>query len=311
MNNLSCQIKLKALELGFSSCGICNCDSFSEDTQLFFENWLRNSHQADMSYLERNVSKRMNPKEWLDFAQSIVVVTLNYCNPDYFKEKKSSYSFAQYALGRDYHSVMKEKLFLLADFMSVEGKNGTHKPFVDAVPTFEKQLAQRAGLGKIGHNTLLLTEIGSYVFIGEIFTSLVLDYDKPLEKEICLHCNRCVEACPTKALQAPYTLDANACIAYQTIENKKDINSFVKENMREYVYGCDFCQRACPINAKGEKSREKQFDPKKELLFWSNEQWEAMTEKEFHHLFQHSAVQRIGYDKLKNNVAALTSKKEE
>jgi len=305
MNNFAHQIKKKALELGFSSCGICDCNSFSEEIQLFFENWLKNKHQATMHHLERNVSKRFNPKELVNFAQSVVVVTLNYFNPDYFKQKKSSYSFAQYGLGTDYHKVMKEKLNHLTDFIVQLDKNSENKIFTDAVPTFEKQLAQRAGLGKIGHNTLLLTEKGSYVFIGEIFTSLVLEYDHPLEKEICLHCNCCINACPTKALQSPYTLNTNACIAYQTIENKEDINPFVKENLKEYIYGCDFCQRVCPVNARGEKSSEKEFEPKKELLNWSDEQWEMLTETDFERIFQHSAVQRIGYDKLKKNIAAI------
>lgn len=305
MNNFTRQIKNRALELGFSSCGICGCNAFSEDTQVFFADWLNRKYQASMHHLERNVSKRFNPKELVDFAQSIVVVTLNYYNPDYFAQKKSSCSFAQYSLGEDYHRVMKEKLQNLADFMSERYENSRQKLFTDAVPTFEKQLAQRAGLGKIGHNTLLLTEKGSYVFIGEIFTSLVLEYDQPLEKEFCLHCNRCVDACPTKALQSPYTLNTNACIAYQTIENKEDIMPFVRENLKEYVYGCDFCQRACPVNARREKSGEKRFEPKEELLNWSDEQWENLTETDFERIFQHSAVRRIGYEKLKNNIAAI------
>lgn len=305
MNN---QIKQKALELGFSSCGICSCEPFSQDTQTFFEKWLKNKHQSDMQHLERNISKRLNPKELVEFAQSVVVVTLNYYQPDYLKNKKSSYSFAQYGLGTDYHKVIKEKLQHLADFISQRNENSQYRVFADAVPTFEKQLAQRAGLGTIGHNTLLLTEKGSYVFVGEIFTSLVLEYDKPLEKEICLHCNRCVNACPTKALKAPYTLDTNLCIAYQTIENKGDINPFVEENMREYVYGCDFCQRACPINAKAEKSDEKCFTPKEELLNWTDFQWENLTEADFQRIFQHTAIERIGYEKLKKNIAGSAHK---
>ena len=307
MHNLSYQIKEKARELGFSACGICSCEPFSEEIQSFFGNWLENKHQAKMQYLERNVAKRLNPKELVDFAQSVIVVTLNYYNPDYLKNKKSSYSFAQYGLGADYHKVIKEKLHCLADFIFQCNKNSQQKVFTDAVPTFEKQLAQRAGLGKIGHNTLLLTEKGSYVFIGEIFTSLVLEYDKPPEKERCLHCNRCINACPTKALQAPYTLNTNLCIAYQTIENKEDMPQFVKENSQEYIYGCDFCQRVCPINAKAEKSTEERFAVKEELLNWSDEQWENLTETDFQKIFQHSAVQRIGFEKLKRSIASITN----
>jgi epoxyqueuosine reductase len=305
MNNISNLIKNKALELGFSSCGICSCSAFSEDTQSFFENWLKSKYQANMHYLERNISKRFNPKELVSFVQSIVVTTLNYHNPDYLKNKKSTCSFAQYALGTDYHTVVKEKLNTLSGFIMQFDENAENKVFTDAVPTFEKQLAQRAGLGKIGHNTLLLTEKGSYVFIGEIFTSLVLDCDKPLEKEICLHCNRCLEACPTKALLSPYTLNTNACIAYQTIENKEDINPFVKENNKEYVYGCDFCQRVCPVNAKAEKTTEKQFDPPQELFGYADNQWKNLTKTDFQRIFQHSAVQRIGYEKLKKNISTI------
>ena len=262
-----------------------------------------------MKFLERNISKRLNPKELADFAQSIIVVTLNYYNPDYWTSKKSSYSFAQYGLGADYHEVIKEKLRKLEAFVLELDKDSRNKIFTDAVPTFEKQLAVRAGLGKIGRNTLMLTEKGSYVFIGELFTSLALKADNSLEKEICLHCNRCIDACPTKALQAPYTLNANRCIAYQTIENKDDIDESVKADIKEYVYGCDFCQRACPINAKAEKSNEPFFAPKKELLNWTDQQWEQLTEPDFQNLFNNSPVLRIGYKKLKSNVLAVSKKK--
>jgi len=307
MNNFAGQIKKKALEIGFSSCGICHCEPFSEEVQSFFENWLKNNHQATMLHLERNIPKRLNPKELFDFAQSIVVVTLNYYNPDYWKDKKTSYSFAQYGLGTDYHKVIKEKLKALEAFILTLDKNSQNKIFTDAVPTFEKQLAQRAGLGKIGRNTLLLTEKGSYVFIGEIVTSLALEADRPLEKEICLHCNCCINACPTKALQAPYLLNTNRCIAYQTIENKEDIEESVKANIKEYIYGCDFCQRACPVNAKSEKSKEGSFETKKELLDWSDQQWERLCETDFQRIFHDSAVRRIGYNKLKNNIKTLKS----
>ena len=301
MKNFANQIKNRALELGFSSCGICGCEAFSEEIRCFFENWLKDKNQ--LHYLERNFSKRLNPKELIDFAQSIVVVTLNYYNPDYLTNKKSSCSFAQYCLGADYHTVIKEKLNALSSFITQLDKTAENKVFVDAVPTFEKQLAQRAGLGKIGHNTLLLTEKGSYVFIGEIFTSLVLEHDQPLEKEICLHCNRCVNACPTRALQSPYTLNTADCISYQTIVNKEDIPLFVKENNKEFVCGCDFCQRVCPVNAKAEKTAEKQFVPTKELLDYSDEQWENLTEADFKRIFQHSVVQQIGYGRVKRNIA--------
>jgi len=296
------EIKEKALEIGFSACGITDAQAVSLERENMFKKCLQNGFHADMHYLERNFEKRMNPSLLIEDTKSVIVVLLNYHNPDYQKNKKSSYSFSEYTLGKDYHKVIKSKLFELLDFIQKHYPENSNRAFVGSAPVLEKYLAVKAGLGCIGKNTLLITPKGSYYFIGEIFTSVPLTYDAPFEEDYCLHCERCVNACPTKALDSPYNLDAGKCISYHSVESKNEIPKEIRSKMGKLVYGCDICQRICPQNKKAEPTSVTEFSIKKEFLEWTDTQWEEMDNTAFEQSFSDTALSRAGFEKVKKNI---------
>ncbi len=302
------EIKDKALEIGFSACGITDAEYLSLERETIYREWLQNGFHADMHYLQRNLEKRMNPQLLFKGAQSIIVVLLNYHNPAYHKNKKSTYSFPEYALGMDYHVVMKNKLYEFTDFIQKNNPDSQNRCFVDTAPVLEKYLAYKAGLGFIGKNTLLITDNGSYHFIGEIYTSLHLSYDSPFSKDYCIACERCINACPTKALEMPYCLNAGKCISYQSIENKNDIPREIQIKMERQVYGCDMCQQVCPYNKEAKETNVKEFSIKKEFLEWNDSDWEEMNPSIFNDSFSDSVIHRIGYSKLKQNIAYADEK---
>ena len=296
------EIKKEALKIGFSACGITDAKSVSPERKYMYEKHLKDGFHVDMHYLERNLEKRLNPSLLFENTKSIIVVLLNYHNPNYHKEKKSTYSFSEYTLGIDYHHVIKNKLFDLLGFIQGHYPESTNRIFVDSAPVLEKYLAYKAGLGCIGKNSLLITQKGSYFFIGEIFTSLPLSYDDPFTEDYCLQCERCVNACPTKALQIPYRLDAGKCISYHNIESKKEIPQEIRKKMDKQVYGCDICQQVCPCNKFAEPTRVPEFSIKKEFLQWTDNQWNIMDNTIFEQSFSDTTLYRAGYDKVKRNM---------
>ncbi|MDR1878778.1 MAG: tRNA epoxyqueuosine(34) reductase QueG [Bacteroidales bacterium] len=297
--DFSRQIKEKALEIGFSACGITDAGSLSSEQETSFMDYLERGFHADMRYLQRNTDKRMHPQLLVEGAQSIIVVLLNYHHPEYHENRKSSYIVSEYALGEDYHLVMKDKLSLLIDFIAEHQPKAVNCGFSDTHPVLEKHLACKAGLGTIGKNTLLLTSKGSYYFIGEIFTTLLLDYDAPLSDNPCLHCERCLKACPTQALRQPYRLNANKCISYHTIENKNDISLEIVSVMGKHIYGCDRCQQVCPCNQGRSSTKVKEFSPKTAFMEWEDAHWENLDETEFEHTFSDTVLFRVGYRRFK------------
>jgi epoxyqueuosine reductase len=299
-SDFSQQIKEKALQIGFSACGITNAHALPLEKETAFRQWLQHGFHADMHFLQRNMDKRMNPELLFEGTKRIIVLLLNYHNPAYSNLAKSSYKVAQYALGIDYHLVIKEKLQQLADFIQQHYPNEKQRYFVDTAPVLEKHLASKAGLGTVGKNTLLLTAKGSYYFIGEIFTTLSLRCDAPLTENPCLHCDKCLHACPTQALTPthPYCLHASQCISYNTIEYKNKIPSEIIAKMETQLYGCDICQQVCPCNQQAEPTETAAFTIKKELLEWDDLQWENLSPADFKHVFSDSVLGRIGYEKL-------------
>ncbi len=296
------EIKEKARQIGFSACGIINAESLSLEKETIFSSWIKEGYHADMHYLERNLDKRLQPQLLFESTQSIIVVLLNYHNPQYLKDKKSSYLFSQYALGQDYHTVMKNKLHFLANFITQYYPQSKNRSFVDSAPVLEKHLAYKAGLGTIGKNSLLVTSKGSYFFIGEIFTSIPLSYDKPFLKNYCNSCNLCIDACPTKALAKPYYLNANKCISYQTIENKNSIPTEVSDKIGKHIYGCDICQQACPRNKLAEETQVEEFHIKEAFLQWTDSDWENIQDEDMKSYFKDSVLFRSGIEKLKQNI---------
>jgi epoxyqueuosine reductase len=299
------KIKDKALEIGFSACGITSAEAVSLERESLFRQWLQNNFHADMNHLQRNLDKRINPSLLFEGTKSIIVVLLNYHHPTYHPRKRSTYSVSEYALGKDYHIVMKDKLRQLSDFIQSCNSESRNRSFVDTAPVLEKYLACRAGLGAVGKNTLLLTDKGSYFFIGEIYTTLSLTCDLPFTQEYCYQCNRCLKRCPVQALEKPYCLNANKCISYNTIENRDDIPVEIRTKMGKNIYGCDICQQVCPCNKEAEPTKVKEFSIKKEFLQWNDADWQRMDKDSFENVFADSVLHRIGYTKLMQTIKEL------
>ncbi len=304
-------IKAKALDLGFDMVGITAVEPsiFAEP----YREWLANGYAGEMDYLVRNADKRLDPALLLEGAKSLIVVGMNYYadaeegagTPEIDSDRGI---FARYARGDDYHEVMKAKLTILLETLrTAMGEGIVGRVFVDTAPVLEREVARRAGLGWFGKNTLLInTRRGSYFFLGEILTTAELIPDVPAVGG-CGTCTRCLDACPTGALVAPYQLDARRCLSYLTIELK----GVVPEEFRPAVtasgnriYGCDICQEVCPFNLR-------RSEPTEEAAYQTREMTDTppltelllMSEEAFRAKFRGSAVKRAKRRGLLRNVA--------
>lgn len=303
----SAQIKEYALVLGFDACGICRAEKVDVENQEGYKNWIDNSFYAGMDYMARNVEKRCNPALLVEGARSIVCVALNYYPGTKLPEENPQ--FAYYAYGKDYHDVVKAKLQRLFDFIKSLDPSVEGRPFVDTAPVLERYWAEKAGLGFIGKNSLLIIPgRGSYFFLGELILNLELEYDIPLSLS-CGNCKRCLEACPTGAIVGPRTVDANKCISYQTIENKGEIDEAIVPNLNNRFYGCDICQQVCPWNRYSKPHKTMEFNPSQAFLDLSFERLDKLTVEEYQEIFRGSAVKRAKYSGLKRNLEALKCNK--
>jgi epoxyqueuosine reductase len=238
-------VKAEALRLGFLACGITGVEPLPHAAEL--DRWLRSGWGGNMRYIHRQARKRKNPGLADRSASRAVVVLDNYYSPD---GSDSGPRIARYARGEDYHRVTLRRLAQLADFLRHHGA-ATARPYVDTGPIAERELAQRAGLGWIGKNTMLIRPgVGSWFFIGEVLTDLLLEVDCPMETDHCGSCTRCLEACPTGAFIEPRVLDATRCISYLTIEHKMDIPPEIKPKLAGWAFGCDICNEVCPWNER-------------------------------------------------------------
>jgi epoxyqueuosine reductase len=299
-------IKLEAKRLGFDDCGIAKADTLPEDHHRLLQ-WLNSGYQADMSYMERNIDKRADPRLLSEGIKSIIVVILNY-----FPEKpefKSDLKIAKYAYGNDYHTVIKDKLYALLLFINENLTSVKGRCFTDSAPVMERSWAVNSGLGWIGKNGNLLTRnFGSYILIGEILVDIELDYDTPNLREYCGSCNICLEKCPTQAIVSPKVIDSRKCISYLTIENKKEIPQTFSSHFQNWIFGCDICQDVCPWNRKSISSSETAFSPSKELLNMTNEDWNSLSEKKYTEMFKASPISRTGHQGLMRNIRNISKK---
>jgi len=301
--NLTYAIKKHAAELGFDACGISKAVRLDEEAR-YLENWLNTDKHGKMAYMANYFDKRTDPRLLVDGAMSVISLSYNY-----YTEKQQAPDaphIAMYALGEDYHVVVKEKLEQLLAFIKTRAGDVNGRCFVDSAPVLEKAWAQRSGVGWVGKNTNLLTKRrGSFFFLAEVIIDLELDYDGPV-KDYCGTCTKCVDACPTQAIYEPYKLDASKCISYFTIELKDEIlPADYKGKFENWMYGCDICQQVCPINTQAESHNEPRFEPLNELLTMTAKDWDNLEEEGFKKLFKHSAVKRTKYKGLKRNIAFL------
>ncbi len=243
------RVKRRALELGFDSVGIAELGPPPHAKQLL--DWLAQGFAGTMTYMHRQVARRANPETIVPGASCAIVVTRNHFGRD--PEKPRGHGrVAKYARGRDYHDSLQEPLAELCAYVkSIASTDVIAKYYVDAGPVPERELAQRAGIGWIGKNTMLIDDKrGSFFFLASIFTNLPLAPDQPYEFDRCGSCRRCIDACPTSAFSHDRVLDSRLCISYLTIEHKGPIDAQVRARMGDWVFGCDVCQDVCPWNLK-------------------------------------------------------------
>ena len=296
-------IKDKAVDLGFISCGISKAD-FLEDEAPRLEKWLNQNHHGQMSYMEKNFDKRLDPRLLVPDSKSVVSLLFNYYT-DKKQEDSQAPKISSYAFGEDYHFVIKRKLKKLMNYIKTEIGDVSGRAFVDSAPIMEKAWASKSGLGWIGKNTNLISKkTGSFFFIAELIIDLELEYDSSTTDH-CGSCTKCIDACPTEALIAPYQIDGSKCISYLTIELKDQIPNEFKDKMDNWAFGCDICQTVCPWNRFSKEHKEDAFSPKEELIKMTKNEWNEITEEVFNTVFKNSAIKRAKYNGLKRNIKFL------
>lgn len=299
-------IKQKARELGFDYCGVSKAE-FLEQEAPRLEQWLNRQMHGQMAYMANHFDKRLDPRLLVDGAKSVVSVLLNYYPEKELSAEPGDYKISKYAYGRDYHFVLKDKLAELIEFVRAEIGEVGGRAFVDSAPVMDKAWAARSGLGWVGkHSNLLNREMGSFFFIGELILDLELEPDGPV-KDYCGTCTRCMDACPTDAIPAPYVVDGSRCISYFTIELKEQIPEDVRGKFENWIFGCDICQDVCPWNRFAKPHQELDFQPSAQLKDMKNPDWEEITEEVFKVLFKESAVKRTKLAGLRRNIGFLRS----
>ncbi|MEE1944406.1 tRNA epoxyqueuosine(34) reductase QueG [Pedobacter sp. KR3-3] len=297
-------IKAEALRLGFMACGISKAD-FLEEEAPRLETWLNNNRHGEMAYMENHFDKRLDPRLLVEGAKSVVSLTLNYFTPAKQLDSEAP-KISKYAYGTDYHTVIKEKLKELLAFINDEIGEVSGRCFVDSAPVMDKAWAQKAGLGWRGKNANLISkDAGSFFFLAELIIDLELEYDKPFVADHCGSCTRCIDACPTDAIVAPYTVDGSKCISYLTIELKNEIPAEFKGKMENWMFGCDICQDVCPWNRFATPHQEPAFEPTHELLQLKKTELVDLTDEVFKQVFKGSAVKRTKFSGLKRNIDFL------
>ena len=295
----------KAEQMGFDACGIARATVLKEESALV-EQWLEGNREGDMGYLTRNKEKRYDPRLLAEGTKSVVTVLYNYFPKQVLPGER--YKIAKYAYGSDYHEVLKHKLRQLLEHIETQtGKLEGIRVFVDSAPVLDRAWAVRCGLGFIGKNTTLIhPQKGSFFFIGHLFLPLELEETgQPLPNR-CGRCTKCLDACPTGALEAPFRIDARKCISYLTIEYKGSLDPYDPKVFNGWMYGCDICQDVCPYNKFSLPNSEPAFQPQEQLIDMREEDWKNLDKDRFDALFKHSAVQRARFEGLKRNIAFLS-----
>lgn len=290
-NELKQAIKAKARQLGFILAGVTSCDTPAHIN--IFEDWLAREHHGTMDYLasDRNRSRRANPKLILPECESILVLALPYTPNAEAGMMNDTFKIAAYALGDDYHDVIPPRLKELVEFIEEQvGHPIPNRWYTDSGPVLERELAQRAGLGWIGKNSMLINpKHGSTFLLAEIFLGIQLEPDEPISTDHCGTCTRCLNACPTQCILPDRTLDARRCISYLTIENKGSIPEELRDQVGTWVFGCDICQQVCPWNRFSQES-DLQLKPNIPLPVISKDL--LMTSAEFNQRFKRSPIKR-------------------
>jgi epoxyqueuosine reductase len=303
-HELAAEIKQRARQIGFDLVGVAPAEP--SRYRDYFRAWLDARQHGAMQYLDHRFDERTDPRTYLPGARSVICTALNYYTSLATEDACGTKGrIARYALGDDYHTLLKPRLFALADWIREIEPGAQTRCAVDTAPVMEKELAARAGIGWMGKNTCILNEqLGSWLFLGEIVTTLDLPADQPAIDH-CGTCRRCIDACPTQAITAPYQLDARRCISYLNIELRDQIPSEFREQLGEWIYGCDICQDVCPWNGNAPAATEPALQPRfdsgridlRDLLNWRDDDYQRE--------LRDSAMKRVKLPILQRNAATV------
>ncbi len=298
-------IKKWALELGFASMHVAKAQRLEKEAERLKE-WLGMGYHGSMKYMENHFEKRVDPTQLVPGAKSVIIFTFNYYTVKKQLDPEAP-KIAMYALGKDYHNIIRKKLNQLKAKIDDEWGETIGRGFVDSAPVLERDWAEKAGAGWKGKNTLLIhPKRGSYFFLASLITELELPEDQPI-KDYCGTCRKCIDICPTDSiLEEGYTMDASKCISYLTIEKRDELPTEFKGKMENWMFGCDLCQQVCPWNRFSQEHSESELQANENILEKSKEEWLTLEQEEFSDLFRGSAVKRTKYKGLKRNIEFLT-----
>ena len=295
-----------AKDLGFAQMGISDVDLGEHPEYL--RRWLAAGYHGDMGYMAKHGDRRSHPQQLIPGTLRVLSLRMDYLHPDtnplQVLECPEKAYISRYTLGRDYHKLVRKRLAQLARRIETEAGGGSYRAFVDSAPVLERAIAERAGLGWIAKNTMLINaQAGSWFFLAEIYTDLPLPADPPQQEKHCGSCRACLDICPTNAFTGPFQLDARRCISYLTIEHRGSIDEQLRPLMGNRIFGCDDCQLVCPWNKFAQFSDEDDFRPRHqlqdvelvELFLWDEDTWLRKT--------RGSAIRRIGHERWLRNLA--------
>jgi epoxyqueuosine reductase len=304
ISEISFRIREEARRLGFFKTGITPARPLPHSER--FTSWVKEGFHGEMRYLERQSSKRINPMLVFPDVRSLVLLAMNYYAPGAHATGPLYGKISRYAWGSDYHEIVRSRLERLLAYIRTLDPSTEGICYADTGPVMEKVWGAQTALGWMGKHTNLITrEKGSWFFLGTILLNIDLEFDAP-EKDYCGECHRCIDACPTKAIVAPYVLDARRCISYVTIELRGSIPDHLRSLIGNRIYGCDECQEVCPWNRFAVPTVEKKFEPRRESLLPELAHLVDMTEEQFRKRFEGSAILRTKRDGFaRNAVIAL------
>ncbi len=287
--------------MGFDYCGIAKAALLDEDARRL-ESWLNKGLHGNMQYMENHFDLRIDPGKLVPDARSVITLLMNYFPAE--QQSADAPKISKYAFGNDYHEVIREKLKDLLRYIKTTIGEVNGRGFVDSAPVLERSWAQKSGLGWIGKNgNLINKQSGSYFFIATLITDLELEYDDTFVKDFCGTCTKCIDACPTEAILPDKIIEGNKCISYFTIELKDAlIPGTMKGKFDNWMFGCDVCQDVCPWNRFAVSTKETGFAPIPQVLNFTKNDWEELTEETFKTVFKNSPLKRTKFEGIKRNL---------
>lgn len=299
-------VKTIAVGLGFDYCGIAKAQLLNDDARRL-EKWLSKCMHGSMQYMENHFDLRIDPSKLVPGARSVITLLLNYFPSQ--QQPPQAPKISKYAYGNDYHEVIRSKLKIFLKLIKEQVGEVNGRGFVDSAPVLERSWAQKAGIGWIGKNgNLINKKSGSFFFIATLITDMELDYDDEFVKDYCGICTRCIESCPTEAILPDRVIDGSKCISYFTIELKDAlIPGEMKGKFDNWMFGCDVCQDVCPWNRFSKSTAEGSFNPYPEILNFTKNDWEELTEESFKTIFKDSPIKRTKFDGIKRNLKFITT----